>query len=226
VTTVSTKNACLIDYVRSTHDDLASRMEAARLMQGRRDDPRQQRHRIDAFLGGVCKHLHAVDDVMLPEYAKVPDGKSLCHDFTACVKHLEVLLYHVNAHEYGSTIEGSYSWPRLWSDVEEAMATERRQEEALASQLTDALDDERLAELTDRIRRVEPAEPSRPHPHQPHGGMLGRFSRGMMRKTDAFWDTAQGRIVPEREREPKKKPGRMGQYLLASPRFEEQRPPE
>jgi len=221
-----TKSACLIDYVSSTHDDLAARMETARHMQGRRDDPRLERHRIDDFLGATCMHLHAIDDVMLPEYAKLPDGKALCHDLTASVKRLEVLLYHVNAHEYGSTIEGHYSWPDLWADVEQAMADERQHEEALARQLTDGLEDERLTELTDRIQRVEPQEPTRPHPHQPHGGMLGKVSRGMMRKTDAFWDMAQGRIVPEPAREPKKKPGLLGQYLLASPRMgrEDDRP--
>ena len=91
---------------------------------------------------------------------------------------------------------------------------------------TDALDDDLLQALTDRIHRVEPAEPSRPHPHQPHGGVLGRFSRGLMRKTDGFWDTAQGRIVPEPARAPRKKPGLMGQYLLGHPQMgvDEHRP--
>jgi hypothetical protein len=216
---MSTKTDCLIDYVRSSHDGLATRMEAARLMHGTRDDPRLERHRIDDFLGAACQHMHAIDDVMLPAYAKLPDGRSLCHDFTTSVKHLEVLLYHVNAHEYGSSIEGSFDWPAVWTDVAQAMADERSAEEELARQLTDALDDDRLEDLTGRIQRVEPQEPTRPHPHQPHGGMLGRFSRGVMRKTDAFWDTAQGRIVPEPVHEPKKKPGLLGQYFLASPRL-------
>jgi hypothetical protein len=224
---MSTKTACLIDYVSSTHDDLAARLETARHMQGKRDDPRLQRHRIDDFLGGTCKHLHAVDDVMLPAYAKLPDGRSLCHEYTAGVKRLEVLLYHVNAHEYGSTFEGRYPWPRLWSDVEQALADQRDHEDALARQLTDALDDGSIEELADRIRSVEPNEPSRPHPHQPHGGLFGRFSRGVMRKTDGFWDMAQGRIVPEPAHAPKKKPGLVGQYLLAHPQLgEEERPTE
>lgn len=216
---MSTKTACLIDYVRSSHEDLSARLGLARQMHGTRDDPRRERHRIDDFLGATCKHLHALDEVLLPAYAKVPDGRSLCHEFTASVKRLEVLLYHVNAHEYGSTIEGHYSWPALWTDVEHALADEREKEEALARRLTDGLEDDRLTELADRIHRVEPEEPSRPHPHQPHGGLLGRVSRGVMRKTDAFWDMAQGRIVPEPVREPKRKPGLMGQYLLGSPRF-------
>ena len=216
---MSTKTACLIDYVRSSHDDLHTRLETARLMHGTRDDPRLERHRIDDFLGATCQHLHAVDDVLLKAYAKLPDGKALCHDYTAGVKRLEVLLYHVNAHEYGSTIEGSFSWPDLWADVADAMGDQRRHEEELARALTDALDDGELEELTGRVRAVEPEEPTRPHPHQPHGGVLGKVSRKLMRTTDAFWDAAQGRIVPEPKRPPKKEPGLLGQYLLGSPRF-------
>lgn len=216
---MSTKTDCLIDYVRSSHDGLATRLEAARLMQSTRDDPRLERHRIDDFLGATCQHLHAVDGVMLREYANLPDGKALCRAFTTSVRHLEVLLYHVNAHEYGSSIEGSFDWPAVWADVEQAMTDERTHEEELAGRLTDALDDDVLADLTARVRRVEPQQPTRPHPHQPHKGMLGRFSRWAMRRTDAFWDAAQGRIVPEPAHEPKKKPGLLGQYLLASPRF-------
>jgi hypothetical protein len=209
----------LTDYVRASHDDLAHRREAASLMHGTRDDPRLERHRIDDFLGATCQHLHALDDVLLPAYAKLPEGRSLCHDYTASVKRLEVLLYHVNAHEYGSSIEGTYDWPTLWTEVGEAMADERRHEEMLVGALTEALDDDRLEDLAERVRHVEPTEPTRPHPHQPHGGLMGRMSRRMMRTTDAFWDAAQGRIVPEPERAPKKKPGLVGQYFLASPRF-------
>jgi len=223
---MSVKTACLIDYVSTTHDDLVARLEIARQMHGTRDDPRLQRHRIDDFLGGACKHLHAVDEVMLPAYARLPHGRSLCHAYTAAVKRLEVLLFHVNAHEYGSSFEGHYAWPRLWQEVEEALAGQRRHEDELARALTDALDDDALQTLTDRIHRVEPAEPSRPHPHQPHGGLLGRLSRRVMRRTDAFWDTAQGRIVPEPAHAPHKRPGLMGQYLLGQPELgaEEHRP--
>jgi hypothetical protein len=106
---MSTRTACLTDYVRSTHDDLSERLETARQMHGTRDDPRLERHRIDDFLGATCKHLHALDEVLLPAYAKLPDGKALRHDYTASMKQLEVLLYHVNAHEYGSSIESDHA---------------------------------------------------------------------------------------------------------------------
>lgn len=217
---MSTRTACLTDYVRTVNDDLAARLEAARQMHGRRDDPRLQRARIDSFLGATCKHLHVMDDVLLPAYGRLPDGRGLCHDYVAAVKRLEVLLYHVHAHEYGSTYESTYAWPTVWAEVARTMADQRRNEERMAQRLTEALDDEALTALTDRIASLEPAEPSRPHPHQPHGGLLGRVSRTVMRATDGFWDMAQGRIVPEPPRPPRKEPGLLGQYLLGSPRLD------
>jgi hypothetical protein len=38
---------------------------------------------------------------------------------------------------------------------------------------------------------------------------------------DAFWDSTEGRMLPERERPPRKPPGLFSQYLLADPRFDE-----
>jgi hypothetical protein len=45
-----------------------------------------------------------------------------------------------------------------------------------------------------------------------------------MHLADAFWDAAEGRMVPEPERPEHKAPGKMGQYLLADPRFDEEPP--
>jgi hypothetical protein len=47
-------------------------------------------------------------------------------------------------------------------------------------------------------------------------------SRRVLHTVDAFWDTAEGRMAPERSGKPKKKPGLLGQYLLADPRFDEE----
>ena len=43
-----------------------------------------------------------------------------------------------------------------------------------------------------------------------------------MHAVDSFWDTAEGRMAPEPNRPQKKKPGLLGQYLLADPRFDEE----
>jgi hypothetical protein len=47
-------------------------------------------------------------------------------------------------------------------------------------------------------------------------------SRRVLHTVDAFWDTAEGRMAPERAGKPKKKPGLLGQYFLADPRFDEE----
>jgi len=208
----------LIDYVSTTHDQLAARLADARQMVGRRDNPRLERIHIDAFLATTSRHLHAVDAVMMPPFRKLHDPK-LCHDYRASAKALGVLMVHVKAHEYGSTFEAAYPWPKVWGAVDDAVGAVRDHEEHVAERLTDSLEEERVEELAERLARVEPREPTRPHPYQPHVGLLGSASRGLMRIVDSAWDAAEGRIVPEPPRAPKKAPGRLGQYLLASPRF-------
>jgi hypothetical protein len=43
----------------------------------------------------------------------------------------------------------------------------------------------------------------------------------VLHAVDSFWDTAEARMVPEKEHAARKKPGLIGQYLLADPRFDE-----
>ncbi len=206
----------LADYVRTIHDDLAVRLAQARQMRGLRDDPRRERARIDALLVGTSRHLHAVDAVLVPALVRT----DLVHDYRAAAKALGVLMVHVKAHEYGSAFEASYPWPKVWNAVEAAMRLVRRREEEMAERALRSLDAVRIDELAAKLARVEPHEPTRPHPYQPHVGLLGAASRGVMRVVDGAWDAAEGRIIPEPARPPKRPPGLLGQYLLASPRFE------
>jgi hypothetical protein len=209
--------------IQQTHDGLTERLAAARAMQHPPDEPRGCLAHIDTFLAATSKHLHAVDAVLLPPAAhQVDDGSTLVHDYLRSVKGLEVVLAHVKAHEYGSVYETSFRWPAVWSDVGAAMADHRRHEEVLGDRLTDALDDPDLDELTRRLDAAELAAPSRPHPYTPHTGLLGLVSRKVMHAVDLFWDTVEGRMVPEPARAPRKEPGRFVQYLLADPRFEEE----
>jgi hypothetical protein len=46
----------------------------------------------------------------------------------------------------------------------------------------------------------------------------------VLHAVDSFWDTAEGRMIPEPARPPHKEPGLLGQYLLADPRFDEEEP--
>lgn len=204
-----------------THSRLAARLAAARAMAAPPGEPRRDRQRIDAFLGETSKHLHAVDAVLVPEARRaLGDGGPRVHDYVHAVKELEVVLAHVKAHEYGSVYESSFAWPAVWADVDEALAEQARREHDLGERLTDALGDDDLGRLAERLRSAEQAAPSRPHPYTPHTGLLGLVARRVMHLADRFWDAVEGRMVPEPERPPKPPPGRLAQYLLADPHFD------
>ena len=102
------------------------------------------------------------------------------------------------------------------------MSAQWEWEEQIGDWLTEALDDAELERLTERLHDAELNAPSRPHPYVPHTGVLGQVSRKVMHTADQFWDTVEGRMNPEPAPEPKKPPGRMAQYLLGDPRFDEE----
>ena len=211
--------------IQHTHEGLAARLDTARVMGAPVAEPRLGYQRIDTFLATTSRHLHAVDAVLLkPTRKQVPGGPDLVHDYVHSVKELEVVLAHVKAHEYGSVYESSFVWPDVWDDVGTAMADQRAQEEELVAQLTQCLDDSELDRLAERLHSAELAAPSRPHPYTPHTGLLGLVARKVMHTVDRFWDNVEGRMIPEPTREPKKRPGLLGQYFLGDPRFDEEEP--
>jgi hypothetical protein len=62
------------------------------------------------------------------------------------------------------------------------------------------------------------AAPTRPHPWIPHQGVVGHLARAVARRIDTFWDSAEGRMVPEPVRHhDREHQGPLTQYLLADP---------
>jgi hypothetical protein len=211
--------------IHHSQDRLTDRLADARSMEAPADRPRDGHARIDAFLSGASKHLHAVDAALLrPARRRVPDGAPLVHDYLRSAKDLEVVLAHVKAHEYGSVYESSYTWLEVWDEVEVAMADHRRHESVLGDRITESLDDPEIEALALRLYAAELAAPSRPHPYTPHTGVLGLLARRVMHTADLFWDTVEGRMVPEPSPPPKKRPGLVAQYFVADPRFDETEP--
>lgn len=215
----------LRNTVRQTHDDLSERLDTLRSTGGPPeevlDQPRLGYARIDGFLCAASKHLNAVDAVLLPKAQHgMPDGRRLVHDYLHAARELEVVLAHAKGHEYGSTYETRFGWQEIWANVDTALVEARARETKLVDRLTAALDDDEVESLCEQLAKAEEIAPSRPHPYVPHTGMMGAVARRVMHVADSFWDTVEGRMVPERERPPRKKPGRMGQYLLADPRFD------
>lgn len=199
-----------------------ARLEAVKVIESPPDRPREGYERLDTFLAETSRHLHAVDAVLLPAVRHdVPDGRSLVHDYLRSEKELEVVLVHVKAHEYGSVYETPYTWDDVWAELDRKLADHQRHEQVLGDLLDRALDDEELARLGERLHTAEPTAPSRPHPYTPHSGLPGLVARRVMGVADRFWDTVEGRMYPEPKRTPKKPPGLVAQYFLASPRFDE-----
>jgi hypothetical protein len=212
--------------VQHTHDFLAARFDDASAMSHTPGQPRKGYEHIDTFLAIASKHLSAVDAALLPAVRKrVPDGGNVVHAYLRVARELELALAHVKAREYGSVFQAGRPWPSVWSDVGTALSEQRRLELGLAAMLAERMDGQELDALTERLYRAETAAPSRPHPYASHTGLPGVVMRRVMHAADAFWDAAEGRMVPEPVRPGHKAPGRMGQYLLGDPRFDEEQPP-
>jgi len=215
---------CLHEALQHTHDTLAGRLKAARTAIDRREVSRRGCPPIDLFLSATSKHLHAVDQVVLPVARARGDG--LVHDYLAAAKAFEVVLAHAKAHEFGSVYETSFDWAGVWDDVEEGFAEQWEQESRIAVHLTEELPDEDLRRLCVDLDAAEAKAPTRPHPFLPHTGAGGSLARGVMRVADAFWDAVEGRFVPQQQAKSHKRPGLIGQYLMADPRFDEEPEPE
>lgn len=217
--------------VQRTHDMLADELEVLRRQFGppgeheELDGPHRGYPPIDEFVTTASRHLHAVNEVLVPSARKeLPDGKELTHHYLDSMKVLEVVLSHVKAHEYGSVYEKRIAWPSVWSEVGTALEALRAREEELAERLTDRLDDGEVDALVERLDEAEPGEPSRPHPYLPHHGFMGSIARGVVKRTDRAWDHAEGRPLTWPNRGEKKRPGLLGQYLMGNPRFDPDKP--
>ena len=219
-----------LDALRSsvlfTHESLAARFDRASAMLYTPGQPRKGYEHIDTFLAVASKHLNAVDAVLLPAVRKtVPDGDEIAHEYLHAAKQLELALAHVKAREYGSVFDAARSWSSVWSDVGTGLEAQRRREFQLGEALAARLDESALVRLADRLHASETAAPTRPHPYAPHTGFPGLVARKVMHAVDSFWDAAEGRMVPEPARPPHKEPGKVTQYFLADPRFDEDHPP-
>jgi hypothetical protein len=211
----------LVESIDESHRSLVASLDDAAAMQKVPGQPRKGFERADLFLAAASRHLNTVESVLFPVAQRRLDA-DLVNACVGATKDLEVALVNAKGREYGSAYAVNMPWPEVWAEVRSRLEHERDVEHELVERLAAELDDDEQAALVEHLERAEPDAPSRPHPHAPHLGVPGRVARRVLHTVDSFWDTAESRMLPEKEHPERKKPGRMGQYLLADPRFDQE----
>ena len=194
------------------HEDirkLAARAEQARPTD---EDPRLHYGLTDTFSAVLCRHLAAVDDVLLPRARKELDhGHAEVRDYVRHARGLEHTLHLLKARLYGDATARHRTWPEVWNALDVWLDDHVSHEQALMHALAEHLTVEEAQQLAARLRGAEAHSPTRPHPYTPHTGVLGRLAHRIWARADSFWDDAEARIVPLR------RPGRRhaGDSLLS-----------
>jgi hypothetical protein len=208
--------------MHATHAVLRGRLDTAAEKHGTHDRPRDRYPATDTFLASTSRHLAAVNAVLVPELKHLPDGPHRCHEFSQQCRSLEAALALVKARLYGSVYAVTTPWPEVWAEVRREFDATLELEKVLVDSLDHDLGSQRAAELSERLYRAEQKAPTRPHPYVPHLGVSGRVARRVCRQVDNFWDTAEGRMIPEPVRvHDRAHQGRLTQYLLADPHMGE-----
>jgi hypothetical protein len=184
-------------------------------------DPRIHYTHTDTFLATASRRISAVDAVLLPAAKRrLGDGAHRVHELVHRARLLELSLAGVKAKLYGEAHAIHRHWPDVWREVDAELDAYLACERSLVEALADMMSVEELDDLALRMHELELTAPSRPHPYTPHTGLRGRVARSLWAKADRFWDTAEGRIIPEPEHPHHKPPGLLAQYVLADPRFD------
>lgn len=209
--------------ITATHDALDNRLETALAQHPTLANPREHYPATDTFLASSSRHLAAVNDVLVPTVRhRLHDGSRLAHEFSRQCRHLEAALARIKAKLYGSAYAVSTPWTEVWSDVRREFDHTMSMEHDLVNSLAEQLDEQEIHDLVDRLYRAEQKAPTRPHPYVPHLGVPGRVARRVCRQVDRFWDTTEGRMIPEPIRvHDRDHQGRLTQYLLADPHLGE-----
>ena len=209
--------------ITATHDALDNRLETAIGHHPTMANPRAHYPATDTFLASISRHLAAVTDSLVPTVRhRLPNGSDRAHEFSHQCRHLESSLATIKAKLYGSAYAVSTPWADIWADVRREFDRTMAMEHDLVTALAEDLTDEENDHLVDRLFHAELKAPTRPHPYVPHLGVSGRVARRVCRQVDNFWDTAEGRMIPEPVRvHDRAHQGRLTQYLLADPHMGE-----
>lgn len=210
----------LVTDTLATHHGLEERLARAKVARPSGDPrrPREEFPSVDTFLATASRHNAALLSVLVPAArSHLDDGAARAAAFVAASRRYEAALNGVKAKLYRSAQAPRQSWSAMWAEVDAAFVETWRLELAIVADLADARrsGDPDWAE---RLHRAELRSPTRPHPHIPHQGVAGHAARALARRVDAFWDAAEGRMVPSPERgHDRTRDGLFVQYLLGDP---------
>ncbi len=210
--------------IAETHEILATRLDHAKHAEPTPENPRERFPAVDTFMASTSRHLAGAVETLVPAARrKLPDGAPPSSAFVTSVCRLESAMAQLKAKLYGAAHSIERPWPEVWASVDSAFEAMWRHEEELVRRLVDGTTDDVGDELAHALYHSEMRAPTRPHPHVPHRGVPGHVARRICRRVDQFWDTAEGRMVPEPVR-PKDRDaqGPFTQYLLADPHFPEE----
>lgn len=211
----------LADTVSETHDALSQRLADAESCRPTRDSPRDRLRATDPFLASTSRHVAAACAVLGPAARRhLPDGRRRAHDLARQSRRLEGALFQTKAKLYGSTFVVRRPWDSIWSEVTREFDAWWELEQGLVDDLAATAPVAERDAIAERLFRTEKRVPTRPHPYLPHEGVPGRVARRVAMRVDRFWDTAEGRMVPEPVRPHRSREGRLAQYLLADPHLD------
>lgn len=187
------------------------------------DDPRLRRRLTDTFSAVVSQHMAAVDEVLLAEAKRLlPSGQDWVQYYVRHTRTLEQSLHRLKAWIYGDATGQQQDWHAVWRELTALLDDHARLERTLIDELQNRLDADADAKLAARLRVASAHAPTRPHPFTPHTGIAGRVAHRFWRVADAFWDHAEGRIVPRSPaRVPRNPDSLMHRYVTGAPAHRE-----
>ncbi|WP_067438531.1 hypothetical protein [Nocardioides jensenii] len=205
--------------IRATHDVLDERLSTAEWHRPTADKPRDRFPATDTFLASASRHLAAANAVLVPAARRqLPDGSELAHRFSRTSRDLEYAMAQTKAKLYGEAHAIYRPWHEIWTDLHHRFDAFMALEEELVAALVEHTTKEARSELADRVYGAELRAPTRPHPYVPHLGLPGKVARRICLGVDHFWDTTEGRMIPEPVKpHDREHDGRLTQYLLADP---------
>ncbi|WP_310961155.1 hypothetical protein [Nocardioides terrisoli] len=203
----------------ATHDVLRRRLRKAIAGHSVAQHSRGEYPATDDFLSSTSRHLAAVSAAIVPAARKqLDDGAERAKELVQQSRHLELAMAKLKARLYGEAHVAQITWGELWTDARDELERTLELERRLVDDLLARLDDDHADELAGRLYHAELHAPTRPHPYAPHVGLTGRVARRVLTTVDHFWDTTEGRMVPEPVRpRDHTHDGLLTHYLLADP---------